>query len=35
MGAICEIAGGSSRRMEEMSDACVAPENAFFPVAIS
>jgi hypothetical protein len=35
IGATCEIGAGSSRRIEEMSDARLAPENAFFPAAIS
>ena len=35
IGEISEIAGGSSRRIEPMSDAWLDPVNAFLPVAIS
>ncbi len=34
---VCELAidGGCADMIAVMRDACVAPENAFFPVAIS
>ncbi len=35
IGETCEIGGGSSFMIDEISDACVPPENAFLPVAIS
>ena len=35
IGATAEMGAGSSFMIEEISDACVAPENAFLPVAIS
>ena len=35
IGRICETGFGSSRRITEMRDARVDPENAFLPVAIS
>ncbi len=35
MGEISEIACGSSRRIEPMSEAWLDPEKAFLPVAIS
>ncbi len=35
VGAIAEIGAGSSFMIEEISEAWLAPENAFFPVAIS
>ena len=34
-GWTAEIGGGSRDRIAEMSDAWLAPANAFFPVAIS
>jgi hypothetical protein len=35
IGASIEIAAGSELMIEEISDAWLRPENAFFPVAIS
>jgi hypothetical protein len=35
IGVTCEIGGGSSFMIEEISDACVPPANALRPVAIS
>ena len=35
IGATAEMGAGSSFMIDEISDACVAPENAFLPVAIS
>ena len=35
MGESVEIAAGSSFMIDEMSEACDDPVNAFFPVAIS
>jgi len=35
IGAASEIDGGSSRRIEPMSDAWLVPVNAFLPVTIS
>ena len=35
IGSICDTGFGSSRRIDEMSEARLEPENAFRPVAIS